>query len=65
MVSFSLLDLTLPSPLENLALDEALLDDLEENHSHSIHREAECETLVSRWVPEGDIRNELECFRLD
>src|SRR6476659_11179018 len=38
MVSFNLLDLTLPSPLENLALDEALLDDLEENHSHPVLR---------------------------
>ena len=38
MVSFSLLHLTLPSPLENLALDEALLDDLEENHSHPVLR---------------------------
>jgi len=53
MVSFGLLDLTLPSPVENLPLDEALLEDLEENESHSIHREAECETLVSRWEPEG------------
>jgi len=38
MVSFNLLDLTLPSPLENLALDEALLDDLEENESHPVLR---------------------------
>ena len=27
MVSFGLLDLTLPSPVENLSLDEALLED--------------------------------------
>jgi len=27
MVSFGLLDLTLPSPVENLPLDEALLED--------------------------------------
>jgi len=53
MVSFGLLDLTLPSPVESLSLDEALLEDLEENESHSIHREAECEALVSRWEPEG------------
>ena len=46
MVSFGLLDLTLPSPVENLPLDEALLEDLEENESHSIHREAECGTLI-------------------
>ena len=65
MVSFGLLDLTLPSPVENLALDEALLEDLEENESHSIHREAECETLILDGNREGDIRNELECFRLD
>lgn len=49
MVSFGLLDLTLPSPVENLPLDEALLEDLEENESHSIYREAECGTLISRW----------------
>lgn len=30
MISFSLLDLTLSSPLENLALEEALLEELEE-----------------------------------
>ena len=65
MVSFGLLDLTLPSPVENLPLDEALFEDLEENESHSIHREAECGTLDSRWEREGEIRNELECFRLD
>lgn len=38
MVSLSLLDLTLPSPVENLALDEALLQDLEENESHPVLR---------------------------
>ena len=65
MVSFGLLDLTLPPLVENLPLDEALLEDLEENESRSIHREAECGTLISRWKPEGEIRNELECFRLD
>ena len=31
MRAFRLLDLTLPSPVENLALDEALLDELEEH----------------------------------
>jgi lipoate-protein ligase A len=36
--SFRLLDLTLPSPIENLALDEALLDDLEENGHDPILR---------------------------
>ena len=36
--SCRLLDLTLPSPLENLALDEALLDDLEENESRPVLR---------------------------
>ena len=30
MIACRLLDLTLPSPVENLALDEALLDDMEE-----------------------------------
>ena len=38
MGSFRLLDLTLPSPVENLALDEALLDELEENGSDAILR---------------------------
>jgi lipoate-protein ligase A len=38
MVSFGLLDLTLPSPVENLALDEALLEDLEENGSNPVLR---------------------------
>ena len=38
MVSFGLLDLTLPSPVENLALDEALLEDLEENESRPVLR---------------------------
>ena len=38
MRSFRLLDLTLPSPIENLALDEALLDDLEENDSDPVLR---------------------------
>lgn len=38
MVSFALLDLTLPSPVENLALDEALLEDLEENDSIPVLR---------------------------
>src|SRR6476661_8339047 len=37
-VSCKLLDLTLPSPIENLALDEALLEDLEENESHPVLR---------------------------
>ena len=37
-VSCNLLDLTLPSPIENLALDEALLEDLEENESHPVLR---------------------------
>jgi len=38
MVPFSLLDLTLPSPVENLALDEALLEDIEEQDSTPILR---------------------------
>lgn len=38
MHSFRLLDLTLSSPIENLALDEALLDDLEENGHDPILR---------------------------
>ena len=38
MVSFGLLDLTLPSPIENLALDEALLDEVEERDSAPILR---------------------------
>ncbi|BFU94275.1 MAG: Biotin/lipoate A/B protein ligase [Nitrospira sp.] len=33
-----LLDLTLPSPIENLALDEVLLDDLEENGGNPVLR---------------------------
>lgn len=35
---FRLLDLTLPTPVENLALDEALLDDLEENGGDPVLR---------------------------
>jgi lipoate-protein ligase A len=38
VVSFRLLDLTLPSPIENLALDEALLEDLEENEGSPVLR---------------------------
>ena len=38
MYSLRLLDLTLSSPVENLALDEALLDDLEENGHDPILR---------------------------
>lgn len=38
MRSFRLLDLTLPSPIENLALDEALLDDLEEHGGDPVLR---------------------------
>ena len=36
--SFRLLDLTLASPAENLALDEALLDDLDEHGGHPVLR---------------------------
>jgi lipoate-protein ligase A len=38
MLSLSLLDLTLPSPIENLALDEALLEEIEEHDSAAILR---------------------------
>ncbi|HEX6531342.1 MAG TPA: lipoate--protein ligase family protein [Nitrospira sp.] len=38
MVSFRLLDLTLPSPVENLALDEALLNGLEESEYQPVLR---------------------------
>ena len=38
MVSFDLLDLTLPSPVENLALDEALLEALEEQERGPVLR---------------------------
>jgi lipoate---protein ligase len=37
-VPIRLLDLTLPSPVENLALDEALLDELEENGGSPVLR---------------------------
>jgi lipoate-protein ligase A len=36
--AFRLLDLTLPSPVENLALDEALLDELEEHGGDPVLR---------------------------
>jgi lipoate-protein ligase A len=38
MISFGLLDLTLPSPVENLALDEALLEELEESEGTPVLR---------------------------
>lgn len=38
MRAFRLLDLTLPSPVENLALDEALLDELEEHGGDPVLR---------------------------
>ena len=38
MTSLFLLDLTLPSPLANLALDEALLEELEEEGGHPVLR---------------------------
>src|SRR4029453_4269734 len=38
VVPCHLLDLTLPSPIENLALDEALLEDLEENKGTPVLR---------------------------
>ena len=38
MISFSLLDLTLSSPLANLALDEALLEELEEQGGNPVLR---------------------------
>lgn len=43
--SFRLLDLTLPSPEENLALDEALLDELEENGGNPVLRFWESDRL--------------------
>jgi lipoate-protein ligase A len=44
----SLLDLTLPSPVENLALDEALLDDVEECGGDPVLRfwESDCHFIV-------------------
>jgi len=46
--SFRLLDLTLPSPVENLALDEALLDEQEEKDGDPILRfwESDCPFVV-------------------
>jgi lipoate-protein ligase A len=38
MTSFRLLDLTLPSPVENLALDEALLEEAEQRQSDPVLR---------------------------
>ena len=38
MISCRLLDLSLPSPVENLALDEALLDEIEENETEPVLR---------------------------
>lgn len=48
MVPIGLLDMTLPSPVENLALDEALLEDLEENDSPPALRlwESDCDFVV-------------------
>ena len=48
MVSFRLLDLTLPSPAQNLALDEALLEDLEETELGPVLRlwESDCYFVV-------------------
>lgn len=43
--AFRLLDLTLPSPVENLALDEALLDELEENGGDPVLRFWESDRL--------------------
>ena len=40
MPAFRLLDLTLPSPEENLALDDALLDELEERGGERAAEEA-------------------------
>ena len=38
MISCRLLDLSLPSPVENLALDEALLDEIEEHETEPVLR---------------------------
>ena len=48
MRAFRLLDLTLPSPVENLALDEALLDELEEHCGDPVLRfwESDCHFVV-------------------
>ena len=48
MIPFGLLDLTLPSPVENLALDEALLEDLEESENTPVLRlwESDCDFVV-------------------
>jgi lipoate---protein ligase len=48
MPAFRLLDLTLPSPVENLALDEALSDELEEQGGDPILRlwESRCHFVV-------------------
>ena len=48
MGTLRLLDLTLPSPAENLALDEALLDELEEDGGDPVLRlwESDCHFVV-------------------
>jgi lipoate---protein ligase len=46
MISVRLLDLTLPSPVENLALDEALLEETEEQQSDPVLRFWESDRYV-------------------
>src|SRR5690348_15540318 len=46
MTVFRLLDLTLPSPVENLALDEALLEEAEEHQSDPVLRFWESDRYV-------------------
>lgn len=66
MISFNLLDLTLPSPVENLALDEALLDDLEETEQEPILRLWESDryfVVLGRSSPHEDVH--LDVCRQD
>ncbi|BCA56415.1 lipoate--protein ligase A [Nitrospira sp. KM1] len=63
---FRLLDLTLPSPVENLAVDEALLDEMEERGGHPLLRFWEsdrCFVVLGRSSRTTDEVNVSECER--
>jgi len=63
---FRLLDLTLPSPVENLALDEALLDEMEEQGGDPVLRFWEsdcCFVVLGRSSRAGDDVHVAACER--
>jgi lipoate---protein ligase len=57
--AFRLLDLTLPSPVENLALDEALLDELEEYGGHPVLRFWESDRLFVVMGPACNLADDV------